>query len=51
MKINYLCVGCGQCAAICKKDAIDVMGRAEFNDRCNECSSCVQYCPLKAIEV
>ncbi|WP_406656676.1 4Fe-4S binding protein [Methanolobus sp. ZRKC2] len=51
MKINDHCVGCGQCAAFCKFDAIVVKGRASMNDSCTECGICAAYCPLKAIEV
>lgn len=51
MKINQNCVGCGQCVAFCKKNAIHVWGRAEITEDCVDCKICAYYCPLKAIEV
>ncbi|ADI73196.1 4Fe-4S ferredoxin iron-sulfur binding domain protein [Methanohalobium evestigatum Z-7303] len=51
MKINDKCVGCGQCAAICKNDAIQVWGKAKITQNCTNCKICSYYCPLNAIEV
>ncbi|MBU4139695.1 MAG: 4Fe-4S binding protein [Euryarchaeota archaeon] len=49
MIIDQQCVGCGQCAAYCPYDAIDVFGRASMNEKCVECGICVDYCPVCAI--
>lgn len=51
MRVNENCVGCGQCAAFCKKNAIEVLGKARITDACVECGICASYCPVKAIEV
>jgi NAD-dependent dihydropyrimidine dehydrogenase PreA subunit len=51
MKVNDNCVGCGQCASFCKKEAILVKGKALPTAACVECGICVLYCPVKAIEV
>jgi NAD-dependent dihydropyrimidine dehydrogenase PreA subunit len=51
MKTNDNCVGCGQCASFCKKEAIEVKGKARATDACIDCGICVTYCPVKAIEV
>ncbi|MCS3923204.1 4Fe-4S binding protein [Methanosalsum natronophilum] len=51
MKINHLCVGCGQCTTFCKRGAIEVYGKANITSKCTKCGSCIPYCPLKSIEV
>ncbi|HJH28871.1 MAG TPA: ferredoxin [Methanosarcinaceae archaeon] len=51
MRINNDCVGCSQCVAFCKTDAIRVKGKAHITDACIDCRVCVSYCPMKAIEV
>ncbi|MCD4702776.1 MAG: 4Fe-4S binding protein [Methanosarcinaceae archaeon] len=51
MKVNEMCVGCGQCTAFCKNDAIIVRGKARITDACTECGICMPYCPMRAIEV
>ncbi len=50
MKVNEKCVGCGQCIAFCKYEAIEVRGKAIFNSACIACKACIPYCPVKAIE-
>jgi MinD superfamily P-loop ATPase len=50
MQVNEKCVGCGQCTAFCKQDAIVVKGNAYITDKCTNCGICAFYCPLKAIE-
>jgi MinD superfamily P-loop ATPase len=50
MKINDNCVGCGQCTAFCKIDAIIVKSKAHITDACVNCGICAAYCPMKAIE-
>jgi ferredoxin len=49
MKIARECVGCGQCAAYCPFDAIDIFGRAVKNKNCIGCEQCIDYCPVGAI--
>jgi NAD-dependent dihydropyrimidine dehydrogenase PreA subunit len=51
MRVNDNCVGCGQCASFCNKEAIEVRGKAKATASCIECGICVLYCPVKAIEV
>ncbi|WP_292469176.1 4Fe-4S binding protein [Methanolobus sp.] len=50
MKVNDNCVGCGQCTAFCKLDAIEVRGKANMTAACIDCKTCSAYCPVKAIE-
>ncbi|NYT19376.1 MAG: ferredoxin [Methanosarcinales archaeon] len=51
MKVNDNCVGCGQCTAFCKRDAISIKSKAHITDQCVDCGVCAAYCPMKAIEV
>lgn len=48
------CCGCAACAAVCKRNAIDMENDEEgfkypkINvDRCAGCNSCIKVCPLK----
>ncbi|MDK2892626.1 4Fe-4S binding protein [Methanohalophilus sp.] len=51
MKVTEKCVGCGQCTAVCKQNAIVMAGgRAHITDACTNCKICMLYCPMKAIE-
>ncbi|MGB3907074.1 MAG: 4Fe-4S binding protein [Methanomethylovorans sp.] len=50
MEISKRCVGCGQCAAFCPKEAIIVKGIAFITADCIQCRICMAYCPMKAIE-
>ena len=53
-----LCTGCGTCAAICPKDAIDMIIEPyksvyfpQLNDnKCTKCGICVKYCSGKFID-
>ena len=56
IKINTSdCIGCGQCAEICKEGAIKFQvapgyAQAEINlDLCIACGACVDICPGEAI--
>jgi len=50
--VSEQCVGCSQCSFVCKRDAIEVEGKARIiPDLCNECKRCIIYCPLDAIKV
>ncbi|WP_338103081.1 4Fe-4S binding protein [Methanolapillus millepedarum] len=51
MYVNSNCVGCSQCMAFCKYEAISVFGKAVISEKCVNCRFCVSYCPMKAIEV
>ncbi|WP_316558687.1 4Fe-4S binding protein [Methanimicrococcus stummii] len=50
MYVNSNCVGCSQCVAFCKHDAIVAKGRATITENCKECNFCTSYCPMKAIQ-
>lgn len=48
------CCGCAACAAVCKRNVIDMENDEEgfkypkINvDRCVGCNSCIKVCPLK----
>ena len=46
-----LCIGCGQCAKVCKYDAIVFIGNKAVIDpsKCRQCGKCVKVCPTDAI--
>ncbi len=48
-----LCIGCGKCAEICSKDAINIKNKkAKIRKKdCIRCFCCHEMCPVKAIEV
>ena len=46
------CIGCGQCARLCPKGNIRMIGgRPEFGTDCIQCLSCLQFCPRRAINI
>ncbi|HHT21480.1 MAG TPA: aldo/keto reductase [Tissierellia bacterium] len=53
LNIDEWCIGCGNCAARCQQQAIQVIdGRAVVDDsRCVLCSYCVETCPDFCIKV
>lgn len=48
---STLCLGCGKCVAVCKYDAITVIGNKAVIDpeKCQQCFKCVKVCPYDAI--
>ena len=47
-----VCIGCGQCARLCPKGNIEIIGgKATFGRDCIGCLSCLQYCPQSAISL
>jgi ferredoxin len=51
-----LCTGCGECAAVCEANAVEMVGEKAIIDyeRCYsyngcDCSTCVDVCPRNAI--
>jgi len=46
-----LCVGCGDCKAVCPVDAVTISdGKATIDqDKCIDCSICVKACQYRAI--
>ncbi len=50
--VSGKCIGCGQCAAICPKGNIRMVGgRPDFGTDCLQCLSCLQFCPRQAIHM
>ena len=51
----YGCLGCGDCVAVCKFDAIHMnpeTGLPEVDeDKCTACGACVKACPKNIIEL
>ena len=46
------CIGCGQCASLCPKGNIKMVGgRPDFGTDCVQCLSCLQFCPRQAINM
>ena len=46
------CIGCGQCASLCPKGNIKMVGgRPDFGTDCIQCLSCLQFCPREAINM
>ena len=46
------CIGCGQCARLCPKGNIKMVGgRPDFGTNCIQCLSCLQFCPRQAINI
>ncbi|MCP4664869.1 MAG: glycyl-radical enzyme activating protein [Deltaproteobacteria bacterium] len=44
------CVGCGECAGVCSRDAIMFEGAERIRwERCNACGECAQECPAHAL--
>lgn len=51
-KVNSeLCIGCGECEAICPTSAISIIDGVAFIDesKCRKCRLCVTVCPSEAI--
>ena len=49
---KYGCIGFGDCAAECSRNAIHVVnGTAVVNSLCNGCGKCIGVCPKKIIKL
>ncbi|WP_321517959.1 4Fe-4S binding protein [uncultured Bacteroides sp.] len=51
-KINpELCIGCGECKAICPMEALIITSEIIFIDenKCGKCRLCAAVCPVEAI--
>jgi NAD-dependent dihydropyrimidine dehydrogenase PreA subunit/flavodoxin len=45
------CTGCGVCEKICGVKNIKISnGKPSWNNNCEQCMACIQYCPNEAIE-
>jgi ferredoxin len=45
------CTGCGVCEKICGVKNIKISnGKPNWNNKCEQCMACIQYCPNEAIE-
>ncbi len=46
-----LCIGCGECMAVCPNSALRLSSETSFvdRDRCVACGKCVEVCPSKAM--
>ncbi len=49
-----MCIGCGDCLAICPTDALVLLGHTAVlahPDVCNYCGGCETICPVEAISL
>lgn len=52
MQVNDACIGCGRCEKLCPKGNIRLEdGRARIGTDCIQCLSCLQFCPVQAIDL
>lgn len=52
IEVTDRCAGCGECAAACYLQAIDIVdGRAVKKDTCRLCGRCAALCPQQAIKI
>lgn len=50
-KVKDCCTSCGICSSICPADNIRLVNsKPTWNNRCEQCMACIQWCPVKAIE-
>ena len=51
MKVDRsICMWCGACVGWCPRLGVTLWEtRIEFNDKCNECGTCIPTCPVGAI--
>jgi ferredoxin/flavodoxin len=48
--VDSNCIGCGICKEVCPVNNIEIIeSKPEFKHKCEQCMSCIQYCPQKAI--
>lgn len=53
-----LCTGCGTCAAICPRDAVEMLVDRSAGiyvpclntERCNQCGACLEICPGRSLD-
>jgi len=45
------CTRCGQCAAVCKSECIDIKNYSVDNSRCVVCFNCLDICPEAALSM
>ncbi len=51
MFTEHLCIGCGECFAVCPRQALDPKSDQRITSRCVGCGTCAAACPSGALEI
>lgn len=50
-RVDSRCTGCNRCQSVCPVSNIEMVnGKPKWQDHCEQCLACINWCPAKAIE-